>query len=158
MQPGFDIQIVTSADDLKAVAQLFADYAASLPVALDYQDFEAELAGLPGKYAGPLGALLLARAVDGEPIGCAALRPLERGACEMKRLFLRANARGAGLGRALAQAVIDQARAAGYAELRLDTLPSMHGAIGLYEKMGFERTGAYYAPTPAGTIFMRLKL
>lgn len=158
MSSPFQIRPARNVADLEAVAALFTAYATSLPIELGYQDFEAELAGLPGKYAQPAGELWLARDLDGVPIGCAALRPLDGGAGELKRLFLRAEARGLGVGRALTLAVIEQARAAGYTELRLDTLASMDAAIALYENLGFERTGAYYAPTPAGTIFMRLKL
>jgi GNAT superfamily N-acetyltransferase len=159
MQATFDIHPVRSAEDLAAAAGLFAGYAASLPIDLGYQDFAAELSGLPGRYAPPRGELLLARDPAGAPLGCVALRPIGvEGCCEMKRLFLTPAARGRGLGRALAQAVIDAAWARGYRELRLDTLPSMRSAIGLYERMGFERIAAYYAPTPDGTIFMRLTL
>lgn len=153
------ISPVRSADDLEATAVLFAAYAASLPVDLGYQDFGAELAALPGKYAPPRGALLLARGSDGAPLGCAALRPIEpEGCCEMKRLYLAPEARGSGLGRALAEAIVGEARGLGYRELRLDTLGSMASAIGLYERMGFARIAPYYAPTPAGTIFMALAL
>ena len=154
MTEGFRIDKVRSTDDLGAVADLFAGYAASLPVDLGYQDFAAELAGLPGKYAAPEGTLLLARDAHGNAIGCAAFRPLERGVCEMKRLFLHPQARGLGLGRALAEAIIRAARDAGYHTIRLDTLPSMTRAIALYEDLGFERIGPYYAPTPPGTVFM----
>lgn len=150
---------VRTDDDLKATAALFAAYAASLPIDLDYQDFDAELAGLPGKYAPPQGELLLARGADGDPLGCAGLRPIASdGCCEMKRLFLAPNARGLGLGRTLAEAVIEAARRRGYTELRLDTLPTMSAAIGLYDRMGFARIAPYYAPTPPGTLFMSLKL
>ena len=155
---GVHIQPVRTAADLQATAQLFQAYAASLPVDLGYQDFAAELAALPGKYAPPAGELLLARG-DGEPLGCVGLRPLAAaGACEMKRLFLAPSARGLGLGRALAEAVVAEARRIGYRELFLDTLPSMASAIALYEQMGFVRIAPYYAPTPAGTIFLALRL
>ena len=159
MPAAFRILPVRSDDDLKATATLFADYAASLPVDLGYQAFDAELAALPGKYAPPKGELLLARGTDGDPLGCVGLRPIAPdGCCEMKRLFLLPGARGLGLGRALAEAVIDAARRRGYTELRLDTLPTMSAAIGLYDQMGFARIAPYYAPTPPGTIFMRLEL
>lgn len=155
----FQIQPALSADDLAAVAQLFTTYAATLPIALGYQDFEAELADLPGKYAPPDGALFLARGVDGDPLGCVALRPLpEPGVCEMKRLYLAPAARGHGLGRALAEAVIAAARARGYRELRLDTLPTMQAALGLYARLGFVEIAPYYGPTPAGTVFLGLPL
>ena len=153
------IQAVRSDDDLKAAAELFAAYAASLPVDLDYQDFGAELASLPGKYGRPQGELLLARDATGAALGCVGLRPMALdGCCEMKRLFLLPAARGLGLGRAMTEAVIAAARDRGYAELRLDTLPSMGTAIRLYEELGFRRIAAYYEPTPAGTVFMSLEL
>jgi ribosomal protein S18 acetylase RimI-like enzyme len=154
----FQIDAVTRTDDVRAVSCLFEGYAASLPIDLGYQDFAAELAGLPGKYAEPKGALLLARDEAGAPLGCIALRPLDERVCEMKRLFLLPEARGMGLGRALAEAVIAAARDRGYRELRLDTLPSMTSAIALYEGLGFERIAPYYAPTPPGTVFMALAL
>lgn len=158
MTDRFEIDIAVTAEDLRAVSDLFRGYAASLPVDLGYQDFPTELAGLPGKYAEPKGALLLARDNTGAPLGCIALRPLDEDVCEMKRLFLKPEARGLGLGRALAEAIIVAARDRGYRELRLDTLPSMASAIALYEGLGFERIEPYYAPTPPGTVFMALAL
>lgn len=154
----FRIDHVVTADDLRAVADLFAGYAASLPVDLGYQDFAAELAGLPGKYAPPDGALLVARDAEDRAIGCAGLRPLGDGICEMKRLFLRPEARGLGLGRALAEAIVATAGERGHRTILLDTLPSMASAIALYEDLGFERIDPYYAPTPPGTVFMALDL
>jgi ribosomal protein S18 acetylase RimI-like enzyme len=145
--------------DLPAIASLFRAYAASLPISLDYQDFDAELAALPGKYAPPKGALILARNDAGAAIGCVALRPFdEDGVCEMKRLYVAPNGRGTGLGRQLAQAVIEAARAASYREMRLDTLPTMTSAIALYEQLGFTRIGAYYDTPIEETVFMSLKL
>lgn len=159
MTAGFHILPVRTADDLHATADLFAGYAASLPIDLGYQDFGGELAALPGKYAPPAGELFLARDSDGAPLGCVGLRPLaDDGCCEMKRLFLLPAARGLGLGRALTQAVVEQARRSGYRELRLDTLASMTAAQALYAKMGFERIEPWYAPTPDGTVFMALEL
>jgi len=141
------------------VAALFAAYAASLPVDLGYQDFTAELAALPGKYAPPAGALILARLADGTAVGCVGLRSLTaEGCCEMKRLYLTDAARGTGLGRALTLAIVARARAIGYRELRLDTLPSMAAAIALYRQLGFVEIAPYYAPTPPGTLFMALRL
>lgn len=154
----FEITRARTADDVATVARLFRDYAASLPVDLGYQDFEAELAALPGKYAPPTGELLLARDASGKVLGCVGLRPLEGEACEMKRLYLLPASRGRGVGKALAGAVVEAARGLGYRELRLDTLASMTTAAALYERMGFERIAPYYAPTPPGTIFMRLAL
>jgi ribosomal protein S18 acetylase RimI-like enzyme len=154
----FHIAPATTSDDVAAVADLFQAYARALPVDLGYQDFAAELAALPGKYARPAGELLLARDAQGRPIGCVALRPLGDGVCEMKRLYAAAEARGSGLGRALADAAMKAARERGHRELRLDTLASMVTAIALYERMGFERIPPYYAPTPPGTVFMALRL
>jgi ribosomal protein S18 acetylase RimI-like enzyme len=159
MLPAHEIIPVRTADDLRSTVALFDAYARSLPVDLGYQDFGAELASLPGKYAPPRGELLLARRADGQALGCVGLRPLEaEGACEMKRLYLAPEARGTGLGRALAEAVVRRAREIGYGELRLDTLATMTSAIGLYGQMGFARIEPYYAPTPSGTIFMALRL
>jgi ribosomal protein S18 acetylase RimI-like enzyme len=133
-------------------------YAASLSVDLAYQEFTAELDGLPGRYAPPAGALLLARDAQGQPAGCVALRPLGPGIAEMKRLYVVPAARGTGLGRALALAVLERARAGGHREVRLDTLPEMAGAQALYASLGFAEIEPYY-PTPvAGTRFMALRL
>ena len=150
---------VETADDLTAVAALFRDYAASLDVDLSYQNFEAEVAALPGAYAGPEGALLLARRRDGRPAGCVALRPMTAvGCCEMKRLYVSRDGRGFGLGKALAEAIIAEAVRIGYREMRLDTLPSMTRAIALYRRLGFEQTEAYYDTPVAGTVFLRRTL
>jgi ribosomal protein S18 acetylase RimI-like enzyme len=155
----FTIARAATPDDLQAVAGLFADYAAWLPIDLGYQGFGAELAALPGKYAPPQGELLLARDPDGAPLGCVGLRAIEPdGICEMKRLYIAPEARGMGLGRALATAIIAAARAIGYREMRLDTLEGMTPTIALYGQLGFVRIGPYYAPTPPGTVFMGLSL
>jgi ribosomal protein S18 acetylase RimI-like enzyme len=156
---GNTIQPVRSAEDLKAAVALFELYAASLPVDLNYQDFNTELASLPGKYAPPQGELLLARAASAKPLGCVGLRPMSpKGRCEMKRLFLLPHARGLGLGKSLAGAAVKEAKRLGYRELFLDTLPTMAAAIQLYRQIGFEQVPPYYAPTPEGTVFMRLGL
>jgi ribosomal protein S18 acetylase RimI-like enzyme len=155
----FEIVPVRSANDLAAVAALFEAYAASLEVDLAYQDFTAELASLPGRYAPPEGELLLARDPDGRPIGCAALRPMKsEGCCEMKRLYVSPRARGLGLGKALVEAMIGAAERIGYCEMRLDTLPSMTDAQALYRRFGFEIAEPYYATPVAGTLFMRRML
>jgi ribosomal protein S18 acetylase RimI-like enzyme len=146
------------ARDIGEIADLFRAYEAHIGVDLSYQDFAGELATLPGKYAPPQGQLLIARNADGAAIGCVALRPVDApGCCEMKRLFVSAQGRGLGLGRALAEAIIAQAANLGYAELRLDTLPTMHEAIALYRKLGFVPIEPYYAARE-GTLFMALSL
>lgn len=147
---------VRTPDDLSATIVLFNAYAASLGVDLAYQDFKAEVAAMPGKYAPPNGELLLARAADGQPIGCVALRPLDvPGCCEMKRLYVSPAGRGIGLGRRLVDAVVESAERIGYREMRLDTLPTMGDAQALYRKLGFEVIEPYYATPVAGTLFMR---
>ncbi|MCR0984699.1 GNAT family N-acetyltransferase [Roseomonas populi] len=150
----FHIAPAASAGDLAEVARLFREYAEGLGVDLSFQGFEAELASLPGRYAPPAGALLLARGRDGTPMGCAALRPLGDGLCEMKRLFVPPRARGLGLGRALVEAVLAAARAARHREVRLDTLPGMAEAVALYRSVGFRPVPPYYETPVPGTIFL----
>ena len=148
-----------SASQLGMVATLFREYADALGVDLSYQGFEAELASLPGAYEPPAGALLLALSDPGDALGCVAVRPLATpGTCEMKRLHTRPNARGAGIGRALAEAAIAVAASAGYGSMALDTLPTMLAAHSLYRQLGFEVIPAYYRSPVAGTIFMRKML
>jgi ribosomal protein S18 acetylase RimI-like enzyme len=155
----FHIGEVMDPSDLQSVIALFRDYAASLEIDLSYQDFEGEMAAMPGRYAPPLGRLLLARHRGGLPAGCVALRPLEEpGTCEMKRLYVAPRARGVGLGRSLAAAVIGSAEQIGYAEIRLDTLPSMAQALDLYRALGFEAIAPYYKTPVLGTVFLRRKL
>ena len=127
---------------------LFREYAEGLGVDLCFQDFENELRTLPGAYAPPHGALLLAE-VEGEPAGCVVVRPLEAGICELKRLYLRAAYRRTGLGRALTEAALDAAREMNYSRIRLDTLPDMQTAQRLYESLGFYDIQPYYdSPIP----------
>jgi ribosomal protein S18 acetylase RimI-like enzyme len=149
-----------TASDIANVRTLFRAYASALGVDLSYQGFEQEIANLPGAYAPPAGILLLARATnDGEAVGCVAVRPFaEAATCEMKRLYTSPAARGAGLGRALAEAAIAAATRAGYRAMRLDTLPTMTTAQSLYRLLGFELTPPYYATPVDGTIFMRKTL
>jgi ribosomal protein S18 acetylase RimI-like enzyme len=155
----FQIVSAGSSADLDAVKRLFTAYAAALGIDLSYQGFEAELAGLPGKYAPPSGALLIAWGTDGEPLGCVALRPLDdAGRCEMKRLYVSPQARGLRLGKALVDAVVTEAARIGYGEMRLDTLPTMGEAIALYRKAGFQPIDPYYETPVAGTIFMGRRL
>ncbi len=143
--------------DLEEVRALLRDYEASLPVRLDFQGFDREVAGLPGAYAPPLGSLLVLRTPE-RTAGCVALRPLVPGICELKRLFVRPEHRGAGYGRVLATAAIERARELGYARMRLDTLPGMAAARSLYLELGF-RPVAAYTPNPIeGAAFLELQL
>jgi len=147
-----------TADDLTAIRTLFEAYADGLAIDLAYQDFAAELAGLPGKYAAPHGALLLARDDGGAALGCVALRPLGNGLCEMKRLYVAPPARGTGLGAALMRAVITAARRLGYRAMRLDTLADMTAAQAMYAATGFRPIPPYYDGAAPGTIFLELTL
>jgi ribosomal protein S18 acetylase RimI-like enzyme len=139
-----------------AARRLVEEYAASLDVDLSFQDFDLELASLPRQYGPPDGAFLLAER-DGTLLGCVALRKWQD-ACEMKRLYVRPEGRGLGVGRLLAGSIIDEARRRGYERMVLDTLPSMTRAQGLYAALGFRPAPPYrYNPVP-GTTFMELKL
>jgi ribosomal protein S18 acetylase RimI-like enzyme len=154
----FQIKPARTEPEFAAARDLFAAYAASLPVDLEYQDFRAEVGDLPGKYASPVGELLVAWDTAGRPVACVGLRALSDRMCEMKRLYVAPEVRSSGLGKLLANAVVEAARVRGYSSLRLDTLPTMTAAASLYERMGFRRVDPYYAPTPVGTIFMELDL
>ena len=144
-------------DDIERVRELFVEYQRALGVDLGYQGFDDELAGLPGDYGPPRGALFLCLD-ESRPAGCVAMRPLGEDLCEMKRLYLRASLRGRGAGRLLAERVIDQARAIGYRAMRLDSLPTMKEAIALYESLGFTRIAPYYPSPVAGTVYMEREL
>ena len=153
--PRFRIAPAATPADLAAVRLLFQAYADGLGVDLGYQDFPTELSTLPGKYAPPAGALLLARDAGGTPIGCVAIRPAGAdGGCEMKRLYVAPAARGLGLGRALLDAVLGEAARLDYREIRLDTLPTMTEAIAMYRRHGFAPIAPYYEGAPAGTLFL----
>lgn len=153
-----------SAADHEAVKALFREYAQSLGFSLDYQDFDKELADFPGKYAAPEGALLLAT-VDGEAAGTVALRRLDAGVCEMKRLYVkpafrgRRTADGRSIGRALAEDIVAIGRQRGYQRLRLDTISGkMRQALSLYRSMGFVEIPPYYASPIPDTAYMELVL
>lgn len=136
---------------------LFQEYPAWLAIDLSFQGFAAELAGLPGVYSPPAGRLLLALE-GGQASGCVALRPLGDGVCEMKRLFVRPRFRERGIGRRLADQVVEEARAIGYRMMRLDTLPPMPAALRLYAALGFLRCAPYYETPLPDTVFMELQL
>jgi len=144
-----------------AVRELFREYAASLGIDLCFQNFEHELATLPGEYAPPHGALLLAL-VDGEPAGCVAMRPLPESdhanACEMKRLFVRRAFRRFGLGRLLARQLMDLATQAGHSCMLLDTLDDMEAARGLYASLGFIEIPPYYFNPIPGAHYLKVDL
>ena len=141
-------------DEVRALLRAYAD---SLPFELEFQDFERELAQLPGAYAPPRGALLVAHG-GGRVTGCVALRPLADDLCEMKRLYVLPAARGTGLGRRLATAVVAEARRLGYARIRLDTTPGMAVAQALYDELGFTEIAPYRHNPVAGTKFLELQL
>ncbi|MBL8831850.1 MAG: GNAT family N-acetyltransferase [Rhodospirillales bacterium] len=152
------LRYAEGAADMDTVRTLFREYQQGLGVSLCFQDFDAELAGLPGKYAGPQGCILLAEA-DGRPAGVVALRSLDGDTvAEMKRLYVRPAARGLGLGRRLAASIVDEARKRGYARMRLDTLPKLSEAIALYATMGFVEIAPYYGNPLPGVRFYELKL
>jgi len=147
-----------SPDDIEQGRALFKEYEAWLDVDLCFQSFAQELAGLPGKYAPPDGRLLLA-VENGIVAGCAALRKIGEGTCEIKRLFVRPQFRGKGFGRKLAEAIIAEAKQIGYERMRLDTLPpKMNDAIVLYRALGFVEIEPYYDNPVPGAKFMELKL
>lgn len=155
------IDVATSAQDIDCAALLFREYADSLGLDLSFQNFEHELAHLPGDYAAPRGCLLLAY-VDGALAGCCALRPLDdvdiANACEMKRLYVRKAFRGFGLGRQLAESTLDAARQMGYACVLLDTLDDMEAARNLYTDLGFESTEPYYHNPIAGAHYLKAEI
>ncbi|SEU30747.1 GNAT family N-acetyltransferase [Stigmatella erecta] len=151
---GVEIIRATQPWQVQQARTLVLEYAAALGIHLDFQDFTREMHGFPADYAPPGGCLFLATGDHG-PVGCVALRPLAPGLCEMRRLYVRVRHRGQGLGQRLARAILEEARALRYAAMRLDTLPTMHAAIGLCQDLGFQPL----VPAPTGPPrFFELKL
>jgi len=146
---------VTDSGDLEQARKLFMEYARDLPFDLSFQDFEDELRGLPGRYARPSGRILLAKHGD-KFVGCVALRQIGDGICEMKRLFVHPALRGKGIGKALAQAIIEEARRIGYKRMRLDTV--LEPAKSLYRSLGFREIPPYQHVPIEGVVFMELEL
>ncbi len=142
-------------DNLHHVRVLFREYASSLGLSLDFQDFTTELDVLPGEYSPPSGCLLLAK-WDGQVAGCVAVRKLDDELCEMKRLFVRPQYQGLKIGRALAEAIVTEARKRGYKRMRLDTLPTMQQARSLYGSMGFAEIPPYRYNPIEGATFLEL--
>lgn len=164
MSEGPRIELLSAEDDPALIAhtrELFAEYGDSLGIDLAFQNFDAELAALPGDYASPGGALLVAL-VDGQPAGCGALRLLPDAdypnACEMKRLYVRRAFRRFGLGRLLTQQLMDLATRAGYSCMLLDTLDDMEAARGLYTSLGFEEIPPYYFNPIPGAHYLKVEL
>jgi ribosomal protein S18 acetylase RimI-like enzyme len=156
----FTIAQAHSADDLNSIKTLFQAYVVGLGLDISFQNFDHELVSLPGKYAPPSGALLLAKSAStGEAIGCVGLRPLQpEGTCEMKRLYVSPKGRGTGVGRALAEAVVAEAKRLGYGRMVLDTLGSMTTPLKLYRGLGFRDIEPYYHNPLGDVIFLELAL
>lgn len=159
--PSVELIPPSSPRDIDELRGLFREYAQGLGVDLCFQQFDLELAGLPGEYAPPHGALLTAK-VDGKLAGCCAIRPLDAAdypnACEMKRLYVRKDFRAMGLGRQLAEAALDAARQAGYSCVLLDTLDDMEAARALYQELGFHEIPPYYHNPIPGAHYLKAAL
>jgi putative acetyltransferase len=156
----FTITQAQSAEDLESIQTLFQAYATGLGLDISFQNFDHELANLPGKYAPPKGALLLAKSTtSGEAIGCIGLRPLDmESTCEMKRLYVSPAGRGTGVGRALAEAIIVEAKRLGYGRMVLDTLGSMTTPLKLYRGLRLKDIEPYYHNPLADVVYLELKL
>lgn len=148
---------VESEEHLDCIRELFKEYEKSLGFNLDFQDYKKELAKLPGEYAAPDGRILLVFYKD-KVAGCVALRKHEQGICEMKRMYVRPQYRRKGIGRAMAQKIIEEARAHGYERMRLDTINTMKEAIALYRSLGFKETEPYRHNPIKGASYMELSL
>ena len=158
MSGDIDLRHIESGPDLEEIRELFLEYARSLNFNLCFQSFDKELQELPGPYASPQGRLVLCK-VDGKTAGCIALKRLETGICEIKRLFVRPEFRGQHLGGKLAAHIIGEARAIGYSAMRLDTIRgTMDNAIALYRSIGFKEIPPYYANPIPEACYMELKL
>lgn len=161
LSPQIKLITPSTPGEFQATRQIFQEYAQQLGVDLCFQNFDAELESLPGDYAEPQGALLLAM-VDGKLAGCCAMRPLDTSdypnACEMKRLYVRSTHRRLGLGRQLAEAILDAARVAGYSHMLLDTLTEMESARALYQDLKFEEIPPYYHNPLAGAHYLKVDL
>jgi len=156
--PEFELRQAESPAQISAVRELFLEYANSLNFSLCFQSFEKELAELPGDYAPPGGRLLLATR-ESQPAGCVALHKLDEEVCEMKRLYVRPQFRGKGLGRVLSERAVADAREIGYKRLRLDTVePMMRDAVGLYRKLGFHEIAPYRENPIEGALYMERTL
>src|SRR6218665_1822598 len=142
MSMNITIQKIASTEDLEEIKTLFREYVAFLGINLSFQSFEEELAKLPAKYAEPEGSIFLAR-VDGASAGCVALWKLEEGVCEMKRLYLRPDFQGLGLGKKLAYVIMEEAKKKGYKKMKLDTLRRLESANRLYQSLQFTETTPY---------------
>ena len=155
-----DVRILEagSAPDIADMRTLFIEYQRWLGQDLTFQSFSAELASLPGDYAPPRGRMLLARHVDGTPVAGVAMKPLSARICEMKRLFVRRPWRGLGLGRTLAEAIVDAGRSANYSRMRLDTFSKLTAAMELYRSLGFREIAPYYENPLDGVIYMEMAL
>ena len=155
---GLNFVLAASPAQIAAARELFLEYAQSLGFSLCFQNFDRELANLPGDYAPPDGRLLLAE-YEGHLAGCVALHKLEPGVCEMKRLYIRPQFRGRGLGRFLAERIIAEAREIGYSRMRLDTVePVMKDAVRMYRKLGFREITPYCTNPIDGALYMELQL